>query len=177
MRSASARAAGITATLDQDEGGNVPRFRGTIVIARPVEVVFDVVADVRNEPSYKARMLRVDPLTGPDVGVGTRWSALLRSGRWPTNVVIERTDYQRPRVLGSVLTAPDGEVSVRVTFEPVAEGTRVDWEEVVRPVKLNSALSALRRTRRARKDWGDLKTLLESSVSVPLTAADAARVG
>ena len=158
----------------------MPRIRGSIDLARPVEVVFDFVADVRNEPSYKPEMLRVDTVTAPGVGVGTRWSALLRSGRWPTNVVIERTEYQRPRTLRSTMTTPDAEVAVHVTFEPVAGGTRVCWDEMVRPTRtarLGSFLSVLRKARQTRASWEQLKTLLESSAGVPRRASDAARVG
>ena len=158
----------------------MPRTRGNIVIARPVEVVFDFAADVRNEPSYNPQMLRVDTLTANGVGAGTRWSALLRSGRWPTSSIIERTDYQRPRVLGSTMTTPGAEVAVHMTFEPVADGTRVTWDEVVRPTttsRLGSALSALRNARRTRANWGELKRVVESSAGVPLRASDAARVG
>lgn len=42
------------------------RVQGEIVIERPVEVVFDCVADQRNEPTYNPRMLRSEKLTdGP----------------------------------------------------------------------------------------------------------------
>lgn len=43
------------------------RIKGEIVLGRPVDVVFDVVADQRNEPSYNTMMTESVKLTdGPD---------------------------------------------------------------------------------------------------------------
>jgi hypothetical protein len=36
------------------------RIQGTTVVARPVEDVFDFVADERNEPKYNPRMTRAE---------------------------------------------------------------------------------------------------------------------
>jgi hypothetical protein len=46
----------------------MPHIRGSIVIARPVDVVFDFIADERNQPSYNQQMLRIDTLTADGVG-------------------------------------------------------------------------------------------------------------
>jgi hypothetical protein len=47
------------------------RIAGEVVIGRPVDVVFDFVADQRNEPRYNPRMVRADKVTGGPVGRGT----------------------------------------------------------------------------------------------------------
>ena len=47
------------------------RIEGEIVINRPVEEVFDVVADERNEPRYNPRMLRAEKLSPGPVGLGS----------------------------------------------------------------------------------------------------------
>ena len=39
------------------------RIEGKILIDRPVDEVFDCVADERNEPRYNPRMLRAEKLT------------------------------------------------------------------------------------------------------------------
>lgn len=41
----------------------VSRIEGEITIARPVEVVFDFVADATNEPRYNPSMVRAE--SGP----------------------------------------------------------------------------------------------------------------
>ena len=44
---------------------------GEILINRPVEQVFDFVADQRNEPIYNPRMLRSEKITEGPIRVGT----------------------------------------------------------------------------------------------------------
>jgi hypothetical protein len=53
------------------------RIEGEIVIGRPVDVVFDYVADQSNEPQYNPQMVRAEKITSGPVGKGTgsarRW--------------------------------------------------------------------------------------------------------
>ena len=51
-------------------------IEGEIIIARPVDVVFDYVADQSNEPQYNPQMVRAEKITPGSVGKGTRmrWS-------------------------------------------------------------------------------------------------------
>jgi hypothetical protein len=53
------------------------RVEGEIIIHRPVEEVFDFVADERNEPRYNPRMLDVQLICDAPIGVGTRFRAEL----------------------------------------------------------------------------------------------------
>ena len=48
------------------------RIDGEIVIDRPVDVVFDYVADQSNEPQYNPQMVRAEKITPGPVGSGTR---------------------------------------------------------------------------------------------------------
>lgn len=57
---------------------------GSITIARPVEGVFDFVADERNEPVYNPQMRSVEKATPGPIGVGTLWRATVSSGRRTT---------------------------------------------------------------------------------------------
>jgi len=44
----------------------MPSIEGEIIINRPVDVVFDYVADQSNEPQYNPRMVRAEKFTpGP----------------------------------------------------------------------------------------------------------------
>jgi hypothetical protein len=47
------------------------RIAGEIWIGRPVEVVFDYVADQSNEPTYNPQMVRAQKITPGPVGKGT----------------------------------------------------------------------------------------------------------
>jgi len=53
------------------------RVEGDITIGRPVEDVFDFVADESNEPKYNPRMTRADRITEGPIGVGTRFNSVV----------------------------------------------------------------------------------------------------
>ena len=57
------------------------QISGELVIGRPIEEVFDFVADERNEPLYNSRMMTVEKLTDGPIGTGTRFLATTKSGR------------------------------------------------------------------------------------------------
>jgi hypothetical protein len=46
------------------------RIEGEIVIGRPVDVVFDYVADQGNEPQYNLRMMRAEKIIAGPRGEG-----------------------------------------------------------------------------------------------------------
>ena len=50
-------------------------IEGEIVIRRPVEEVFDFVADERNEPSFNERMFRAELMTPEPIAAGSRAAA------------------------------------------------------------------------------------------------------
>src|SRR5215207_9692146 len=109
------------------------RIRGEILINRPVEMVFDYVADQRNEPIYNPRMLRSEKITDGPIGVGTRFRATARSGRQVVEMLIEITEYDRPWRLGSRTTMASVDVNGGLTFEPVDGATRMSWSWAVSP--------------------------------------------
>jgi len=83
---------------DPPAGGEreMVRIEGEIVIDRPVEEVFDVVADERNEPRFNPRMRRAEQISEGPIGVGTRFRAETVSVGRPVEMVIEYTGYERP---------------------------------------------------------------------------------
>jgi uncharacterized protein YndB with AHSA1/START domain len=78
------------------------RVEGEIIISRPVEEVFDFVADERNEPRYNPRMLSAEKTSDGPVGAGTRFRTELKTMGRPMPMVVEFTGYERPRRLASV---------------------------------------------------------------------------
>lgn len=82
------------------------RIEGQIVIDRPVEEVFDFVADERNEPRYNPRMRRAEQISTGAIGVGTHFRAETASMGRTVEMVIEVTGYERPRQLASRRTCP-----------------------------------------------------------------------
>src|ERR1035441_4239252 len=111
-------------------GSAVPRpadIEGEILIGRPIEDVFDFVADERNEPLYNPLIVSVAKLTAGPVGPGTRYRATTRAMGRTTAMTIETTGYKRPLLLASSTQMSLMSIHGTLTFEPVPEGTRLRW--------------------------------------------------
>jgi uncharacterized protein YndB with AHSA1/START domain len=106
---------------------------GEIVINRPVEEVFDFVADERNEPRFNPRMLRADKLSPGPIGLGTRFRAEMTSRQRPVEMTMENTGYERPRRLASTTRLSTMEIRGTLTFDPVSGGTRMRWAWDLQP--------------------------------------------
>jgi uncharacterized protein YndB with AHSA1/START domain len=140
------------------------KIEGTTVIARPVEDVFDFVADQRNEPTYNPRMVRVQKLTPGPITQGTRWSAVVKSGRRTMDLTITVTDFARPTRLSSTTTMSTAEIRGAVTFDPHPAGTRMEWTWDLRPtgaLRLLGPVLGYVGRRQEAQIWAGLKQLLE----------------
>jgi hypothetical protein len=139
---------------------------GDIVIDRPVEVVFDYVADQSNEPQYNPQMVRAEKLTAGPVGVGTKFRSAVASMGRTAQMVIECTGYNRPRRLDSTSTMQQADISYTLTFEPAGTGTRMRWSGQVRPrgaYRLLGPMITWMGRRQERRIWTSLKHRLEAS--------------
>jgi len=144
------------------------RIEGEIVIDRPVEEVFDVVADERNEPRFNPRMRRAEKISGGAIGVGTRFRAEVVSMGRPIEMVIEYTGYERSRRLSSTTHMSSMDIHYTVTFESVPEGTRMRWSGDVEPrgiLKVMSPVVARMGRRQEQAIWSGLKHLLEGQAN------------
>ena len=83
------------------ERAAMARVEGEIVINRPVNEVFEFVADERNEPRYNPQMRVAEKITDGPIGVGTRFRVKTVSFGRPVEMVIEFTGYEPPRRLAS----------------------------------------------------------------------------
>ena len=148
---------------------------GEIVIRRPVEEVFDYLADERNEPSFNPRMSRVQLLTPEPIGLGSRFGVEMTMMRRVFDMTVEFTAFERPRLLGSmshsVQRGGKGQpllTAGSLTFDPVPEGTRMRWSwQVGTPgaVKLLTPLVVRMGRRQELRVWSSLKQLLEQEDS------------
>jgi carbon monoxide dehydrogenase subunit G len=107
------------------------RIEGDFVIDRPVDAVFDFVADSRNEPSFNPAMAGVELLTPLPIGRGIRFRA--RMGRAGTQMLVELTEFDRPHRLGSRTSSSMMETSGTLTFAADGDGTVMGWDWQVRP--------------------------------------------
>jgi uncharacterized protein YndB with AHSA1/START domain len=146
----------------------VIHIKGDIVIDRPLEDVFDYVADERNEPTYNAQMRFAEKISDGPIGVGTQYRAEVVSGGRPVPMVIRVTEYERPRRLASKTTMSSMDVAYTLTFEPVGEGTRMRWAGEIEPhgmLKLTGPLVAWMGRRQEQRIWTGLKGLLEGTAA------------
>ena len=67
------------------------KIKGEITIRRPMEVVFDYVADQTNEPEDNPMMVRADKDTAGPIGKSTRFRSAVRSAGRIAEMVIENT--------------------------------------------------------------------------------------
>ena len=144
---------------------------GEITIGRPVEVVFDYVADQTNEPQYNPRMLRADQIGFSSLGVGARFSAAVRTAGRTVDMVIEVLSYDRPRLLASRTVMKQADIHYILRFEPIPEGTRMQWSGQILPkgaFELLAPLAGWLGRRQEQRIWQSMKRLLEADTD-PVT--------
>ena len=98
------------------------RIEGEIVIGRPVEVVFDYVADQSNEPQYNPQMVRAEKITAGPVGKGTRFRSAVASRGRAAEMLIECTGYDWPRLFATTTTMAQADIGYTLRFEPARRG-------------------------------------------------------
>ena len=141
------------------------RIAGELVIDRPVDEVFDFVADEQNEPRYNPRIRRAEQLSPGPIGRGTRFRAEAVTLGRTVGMTIEYTAYERPRRLASSIHMPAADIAGTLRFDPVANGTRMGWSWVVRPHGLYRLLTPVIvrvGRRQEQENWGGLKGFLEA---------------
>jgi hypothetical protein len=146
------------------------KIEGQILISRPGEEVFDFVADSRNEPQYNPAMAGVELLTPLPIRRGTRFRA--RMGRAGTPMLVELTQLDRPRRLGSRTTSPMMQTSGALSFAADGDGTVMSWDWQVRPkgwMRVLGPLFGPLGSRMERRIWASLKRYLENTAARPVT--------
>ena len=143
-------------------------IEGEIIIARPVDVVFDYVADQSNEPQYNPRMVRAEKITPGPVGKGTQFRSAVASMGRTAEMLIECTGYDRPTLFASTTVA--GRSISYAEVQAVAAGTRMRWSGQVRPkggFRLLGPLITWMGRRQERRIWASLKAHLETAPTRP----------
>lgn len=105
---------------------------GNIRIAAQPERVFDTVADSRLEPSFNPAMTEVELLTPEPIGLGSKFRA--RMGNAGMDMLVELTEFDRPRRLGSRTTSSMMETTGTLTCTSEAGSTRLSWDWQVHPM-------------------------------------------
>jgi Polyketide cyclase / dehydrase and lipid transport len=149
------------------------RIEGEILIGRPVDVVFDYVADESNEPQYNPQVVWAEKITAGPVRKGTRFrSAVAARGR-TAEMLIECTGYDRPTLFATTTTMAQADISYLLRFEPAAAGTRMRWSGRVRPkgaFRLLGPVITWIGIRQEQRIWASLKQHLETVPAGPAPA-------
>jgi hypothetical protein len=141
------------------------RIEGEIWIGRPVEEVFDYVADQSNEPQYNPQMVRAEKITPGPIGRGTRFRSAVASRGRTADMLIECTGYERPRRFESTTTMAQAVIRYTLMFEPAGAGTRMRWAGQVRPkgvLRLLGPVITWLGRRQEQRIWASLKRHLET---------------
>ncbi|PBC40191.1 hypothetical protein CJ179_33420 [Rhodococcus sp. ACS1] len=142
------------------------RIEGEITIGRPMDVVFDYVADQTNEPLYNPSMVRAEKITAGPIGEGTQFRSAVRSAGRTAEMLIECTDYDRPRLFVSTTTMKQADIDYTLRFDPVRAGTLMRWcghVEPKGPLRLLWPLITWMGVRQEQRIWSNLKRHLEAT--------------
>ena len=95
---------------------------GEVTIDAPIEEVFDIVADERNEPRYNPRIARAEKVSEGPVGGGACFVAEPKGMGAKGTMTLEILDYDKPHRLHNVIRSSYMLVDGTLTFEEVAGG-------------------------------------------------------
>jgi len=143
------------------------RIEGEIIIAAPIEQVFDTVADERNEPRYNPRIIRARKTSPGPIGRGTRFTVEPRGMGRRGVMTMQVVDYDRPRRLATSVRSPYMDVDGTLTFAAAdGGGTRMRWSWDMTLRGATRALSPLIRVIGPRweyRNWAGLKKFAENA--------------
>jgi uncharacterized protein YndB with AHSA1/START domain len=100
----------------------------TTRIECPPEKVFDMLADLRNDPKWNSRVSSAELQSPEPIGLGSRFAIV--NGGTPYDVTI--TSYDRPSRLAFEASG-NPELTIACTFTPAAEGTEFESDFDFRP--------------------------------------------
>lgn len=135
------------------------------MIEAPVEEVFDLVADERNEPRYNPRIVHAEMMSEGPVGRGSRFVAQPKGMGSKGEMTVEVLEYERPRRIHNIVRSSYMKIEGTLTFQETRGGTRLRWEwdmGLVGPMQLMSPALALVGPRWERRNWVGLKHYIES---------------
>lgn len=138
---------------------------GEVIIHAPVEEVFDLVADERNEPRYNPRIVRAEKVSQGSVGAGARFVAEPKGLGARGRMVLDILEYDRPRRLHNFVHSSYLRVDGTLTFDELDGGTRLRWSwdtTLIGMARVLTPLLALAGSGWERRNWLGLKSYMES---------------
>jgi carbon monoxide dehydrogenase subunit G len=150
------------------------QFEGTVTVDRPIEAVFDFLADGENDPKFSPRVQEIRKTTEGPVGVGTVYASTVKDAGMTTKREFKLTEFERPtrirwtEISQNSITATEGGYDLA----PDGEGTRVRIYNVLEGHGIGKLIAplALRAARKGADDMARaIKAAVESSDARPAT--------
>lgn len=142
----------------------MPILTWQIDIDAPVEVVFDELADQRNEMRWSREMREAQLLTREPIGQGSQYRA--RWAKGPTSTVTYTT-YERPRLWTTDINSWMLDIKQTLTVEPRENGSHFtsQWDFTLhRPFKMFAPML----TRAFQRDvWTSIQSAKAHVESLP----------
>jgi len=138
--------------------------QGDIVINRPIDEVFDFVADARNEPKYNPQMTLAEMVTQGPIGLGSKFHSVM-TGALAADMTIEFTEFDRPRRLGSTTHLSNMDINGTLLFEPQGQSTKMKWLWNIEARGFLKLLRPIVRRMGERQEWAiwtGLKKVMEA---------------
>jgi uncharacterized protein YndB with AHSA1/START domain len=144
-------------------------FEASVVIERPIEEVFEFLANGENDPNFSPRVLEIAKTTEGPTGVGTVYASTVKDAGVKTKREFRITEFEAPTRIrwseqsrnavmapeGGYDLAPEGEGMTRVRIYNVLEGH--GFGKLIAPLALRSA-------RKGAPEFGQaIKRAVESS--------------
>jgi Polyketide cyclase / dehydrase and lipid transport len=139
--------------------------QGDIVINRPIDEVFDFVADERNEPKYNPHMTHAEMVTQGPIGLGTKFHSVMTGVGRGAVMTIEFTEFDRPRRLGSATHISSMDINGTLLFEAQGQSTKMKWLWNIEPRGFYKLLGPIVRRIGERQElaiWTGLKKVMEA---------------
>jgi uncharacterized protein YndB with AHSA1/START domain len=137
----------------------------SVVINRPIDQVFDFVANFENEPRWMPGILESRKTSVGPIGVGTTFREVVQNLGPRMENTFAVTQYVPPRTFAIKSTSGPLEFQVTYSFEPITEGTRFTGTGAMEPqgfFKLIAPLFAAVVGRQIQQGRTNLKHLLET---------------
>ena len=145
--------------------------QGDIVINRPIDEVFDFVADERNEPKYNPQMTLAEMVSQGPIGVGTKFHVMTTGVGRAADMTIEYTEFDRPRRLGSATHISNMDINGTLVFEAQGQSTKMKWLWNIEPRGFIKLLGPIVRRMGERQElaiWTGLKKVMEAEAAPSL---------
>ena len=141
------------------------KFEISTVINRPLEEVFAVMSNAENISKWQSGTIEAEKTSDGPIGVGTTWRTVSRFLGRRIESESEITEYELNRKF--VFKSKSGPIQfeVRMTFERVEGGTRINTKfeaEIGGFFKLAEPLVMSMGKRQLEGDFANLKDLMEA---------------